>query len=90
MVSAESLNEDVLERIFTFLDFKDLLQAELCCLKWRRVITERRMYRQLSRRICRKTVNVKFSRLAYNKHLKEVRKAAFQAARFHKRRKLNR
>ena len=33
MVSAESLNEDVLERIFTFLDFKDLLQAELCCLK---------------------------------------------------------
>ncbi|CAB4070436.1 unnamed protein product [Lepeophtheirus salmonis] len=33
----DSLNEDVLERIFLYLDFKTLLKAELCCRAWKKV-----------------------------------------------------
>ena len=32
-ITIVDLNDDVLERIFTFLDFKDLLAAELCCVR---------------------------------------------------------
>ena len=31
MMSTEDLNDDVLEKIFRNLEFKDLLAAELCC-----------------------------------------------------------
>ena len=31
MVSYKDLNDDVLEKIFQNLEFKDLLAAELCC-----------------------------------------------------------
>ena len=31
MLSTEDLNDDVLEKIFRNLEFKDLLAAELCC-----------------------------------------------------------
>jgi hypothetical protein len=27
----QSLNGDVMEKIFSYLDFRDLLSAELCC-----------------------------------------------------------
>ena len=38
------LNSDVLERIFSYLSFRDLLAAELCCRKWKDVIDTRRVF----------------------------------------------
>ncbi|XP_023336057.1 F-box/WD repeat-containing protein 11 [Eurytemora carolleeae] len=74
MMSTEDLNDDVLEKIFRNLEFKDLLAAELCCKQWRRVISERRLFRQLTRKLCKRNISFKFSRVSYNKHLKDVRK----------------
>jgi len=69
------LNDDVLERIFTFLDFKDLLAAELCCLRWKSLIVDRRLFRQLSRQICKKSIRLetKFSQHTFTKHLKNIK-----------------
>ena len=72
------LNSDVLERIFSFLSFRDLLAAELCCRKWKDVIDSRRVYKQLAKRICKKKVNVPFSRPAYNKHLRDLRRNIYK------------
>lgn len=52
-ISLEMLNEDVLELIFRFLDFRSLCAAEETCKMWKRVIDERRLYWQLSKRLCR-------------------------------------
>ena len=35
------LNEDCLEKIFTKLEFKDLMSAELTCKAWKRTIDNR-------------------------------------------------
>ena len=72
------LNSDVLERIFSYLSFRDLLAAELCCKKWKDVIDTRRVYKQLAKRICKKNVHVPFSRPAYNKHLKDLRRNIYK------------
>ena len=45
------LNDDVLEMIFQFLDFKSLCAAEMTCRKWRDIINDRRLYWQLSKRL---------------------------------------
>ena len=46
------LNDDVLEMIFQFLDFKSLCSAEMTCRKWRDIINgRRRLYWQLSKRL---------------------------------------
>ena len=36
-----SLNSDVLEKIFSYLTFKDLMSAELVCKSWKQVIDTR-------------------------------------------------
>ena len=36
-----SLNSDVLEKIFSYLTFKDLTAAELVCKSWKHVIDNR-------------------------------------------------
>ena len=36
-----SLNSDVLEKIFSYLTFKDLMAAELVCKSWKQVIDTR-------------------------------------------------
>ena len=43
------LPDDVLERVFVQLDFRSLLRAEMTCRRWREVISERRLFRTLSR-----------------------------------------
>lgn len=73
-----SLNSDVLEQVFSFLSFRDLLAAELVCKKWKDVIDSRRIYKQLAMRICKKNVHVPFSRLSYNKHLKDLRRNIYK------------
>ena len=75
---AIELNSDVLEKIFSFLEFRHLLAAELVCKKWKAVIDSRRLYKQLAKRICRKNVHVPFSRDAYNKHLKDLRRNIYK------------
>ena len=45
------LNNDVLEIIFNYLDFKSLCAAEMTCKLWKEVVNERRLYWQLSKRL---------------------------------------
>ena len=73
-----NLNPDVLEQVFSYLSFRDLLAAELVCKKWKDVIDSRRIYKQLAMRICKKNVHVPFSRVAYNKHLKDLRRNIYK------------
>lgn len=42
-------NDDVLEKIFQFLDFKSLCAAELTCRQWHDIINDRRLFWQLSK-----------------------------------------
>ena len=48
-----SLNGDVLEKIFSYLDFHSLIAAEMVCKQWKEVIDDRRLFWQLSKSICR-------------------------------------
>ena len=48
---AVQLNEDVLELIFQYLDFRSLCSAEMTCRHWKDVINQRRLYWQLSKRL---------------------------------------
>ena len=45
------LNNDVLEIIFQYLDFRSLCSAEMTCRQWKEVINSRRLYWQLSKRL---------------------------------------
>ena len=76
-----TLNSDVLEQVFSFLSFRDLLAAELVCKTWKDVIDSRRIYKKLAMRICKKNVHVPFSRGAYNKHLKDLRRNIYKKPR---------
>ena len=49
----EILNDDVLEKIFNYLDFRSLIAAEMACKRWQQVINERRLFWQLSKSLCR-------------------------------------
>ena len=40
----ETLNDDVLEHIFLYLDFGSLKVAEMACKKWKDIISERKLY----------------------------------------------
>lgn len=46
------LNDDVLEVIFRYLDFRSLCSAEMACRQWKKVINDRRLYWQLTKRLC--------------------------------------
>ena len=45
------LNDDVLEIIFQYLDFRSLCSAEMTCRQFKNVINQRRLYWQLSKRL---------------------------------------
>ena len=49
----ENLNDDVLEKIFTYLNFRSLIVAEMVCKRWKEIICERRLFWQLSKKLCR-------------------------------------
>ena len=49
------LNDDVLEVIFSHLNFRSLDAAERVCKRWKELINDRRLYWQLTKRICRAT-----------------------------------
>ena len=49
----EILNDDVLEKLFTYLNFRSLIAAEMVCKRWRQLINERRLFWQLSKSLCR-------------------------------------
>jgi len=72
------LNPDVLELIFRHLDFKELLAVELVCKQWKEVVDNRRLYKQLAKRICSRKVNIGFTRSGFQKQLKEVRRGRFK------------
>ena len=71
------LNSDVLELIFRHLEFKDLLAVELVCRRWKEVVGNRRLFKQLAKRICSKKVNVGFSRLAFTRQLRVLKRGRF-------------
>ena len=50
----DTLNLDVLEMIFSHLDFKSLLAIELTCTRWRDLVRDRRLFWQLSKRLLAK------------------------------------
>ena len=47
----DTLNSDVLELIFSYMDFKSLLAVELTCVRWRDLVRHRRLFWQLSKRL---------------------------------------
>ena len=49
----DKLNDDALEAIFSHLDFRSLDAAERVCKRWKELIGDRRLYWQLTKRICR-------------------------------------
>jgi len=72
------LNPDVLELIFRHLNFKELLAAELVCKQWKEVVDSRRLYKQLAKKICSRKVNIGFTRSAFQKQLRDVRRGRFK------------
>ena len=52
----EILNDDVLEKLFTYLNFRSLIAAEMVCKRWRQLINERRLFWQLSKSLCRRSI----------------------------------
>ena len=51
----DKLNDDALEAIFSHLDFRSLDAAERVCKRWKELIGDRRLYWQLTKRLCRAT-----------------------------------
>ena len=45
----ETLNGDVLEHIFLYLDFSSLVAAEMTCEKWKDIISERKLFLKSSK-----------------------------------------
>ena len=82
------LNDDVLEMIFQFLDFKSLCSAEMTCRKFRNIINDRRLYWQLSKRLSAMAVP-KFK--LFHETQQKKRKSDFNVEVYRKeRRKINR
>lgn len=50
------LPEEVLEKIFGYLDFGSLIRSEMTCRLWRKIINERRLFWQLSKNIAKSEV----------------------------------
>ena len=47
------LPDEILEKIFTYLDFQSLISSEMTCWRWRSLINDRRLFWQLSKNIAK-------------------------------------
>ena len=82
-----SLNADVLEHIFHYLDFRSLCAAEMTCKHWKEVITDRRLYWQLSKRLSSMAVPTIFLEMMAKKKRKRKTKQEFEPDEYHKERR---
>ena len=71
------LNDDVLETIFSYLNFRSLVKAEMVCKRWKEIIGERRLYWQLTKKLCRASKrklpkSISFDMSNFNKERKKL------------------
>ena len=48
------------------------------CKQWKEVVDSRRLYKQLAKKICSRKVNIGFTRSAFQKQLRDVRRGRFK------------
>lgn len=68
-----NLNDDVLEKIFTYLDFRSLIAAEMVCKRWREVINERRLFWQLSKTLVKRAVPITFDNSVFRRERRKLK-----------------
>ena len=71
------LNDDCLEKIFSYLSFRDIMNAELTCMAWKQFIKDKQMYRTLALKLCEKNLKEPLSE-EYVTHVKEIRESLYQ------------
>ena len=48
------------------------------CKQWKEVVDNRRLYKQLAKKICSSKINFGFSRNTFQKQLRDVRRGRFK------------
>ena len=50
------LPDEILEKVFCYLDFSSLIATEMTCRRWHKLVNERRLFWQLAKNIAKSEV----------------------------------